>query len=167
MSAKCLPDIRQMSANLEGQPGTRVVHTCPHLSAKCPPTKSHPGTTPVPTCPQLSAAVCQMSANWKVHQGARLVCTCSHLCAPAYQTSTNLEVHPGSWEVPWWFLDGYWVTFLVGGHLADRCKQVRTNLVPGCLSQLVNIWWTGAARRRQARTEADRCGQRQTGLVPG
>ena len=39
---------------------------------------------------------------------------------------------------------GYWVSLEVGGHLADRCEQVWTILVTGCLSNLVEIWRTVA-----------------------
>ena len=31
-----------------------------------------------------------------------------------------------------------WVSLLVGGHLADRCGQVWTTLVTGCLCQLAD-----------------------------
>ena len=43
---------------------------------------------------------------------------------------------------------GSWLSFLVDGHLADRCGQVRTSLVPGC-PQLADI----------GRTGVERCGQ--------
>ena len=44
---------------------------------------------------------------------------------------------------------GSWVSLYVGGHSEDRCGQVWTTLVPGFLSMLADIWWTGA----------DRCGK--------
>ena len=51
---------------------------------------------------------------------------------------------------------GSWVSLIIDENLEDRCGQVRTTLVPGCHSLLTDI----------RRTCADRWGQVQTSLVP-